>query len=403
MKQFRYKAYDDSGVLKQGEIPAVNLDSAKFKLKESGLIPVTVSDAQKSGSGLNGRFRIDFKPGLEQVEELTSRLALLLKNGIRVDSAFEFALKGVKNNRLKKAVEAVHEDIRKGAKLSDSLGKHPDIFDSLYISLVRVGEESGKLAQAFADIASSLSFHKAIMAKTRQALIYPLIIFFVCVGSILFIFNFIVPRFSVMFAGSDDLPAYTQLLLTMSDFFGKYQLVVFAVLTVGGLFLYSVRDHDAVTRLRHGLSARLPLVKKLCFTLENLRFASSLSMLLSSGVVLSDALDHAVSSVSNLFIRQRLGTIKQRVRQGEKLSTTLEDAGFLPDMFDGLVEVGEQTGNLAEVFKEMEARLRMDYENRITALITLIEPVMIIVMGLVVGSVVVGLLLSMVSVNDMVF
>ncbi len=403
MKNFRYKAYDSSGVMKQGDISAISHESAKFKLKTSGLIPVNIYDADKLSPGFKKHFRIEFKPGLDQVEELSSRLSLLLKNGIKVDKAVEFAVKGIQNARLKKIMERVHDDIRKGVKLTDSMANYPEVFDSLYISMVRVGEETGNLAKAFADITASLSFHKSILSKTRQALVYPMIIFLVCVGSILFIFNFVVPKFSLIFADSTDLPIYTQVLISTSDFFRQYQLVVFPLLLLAGVAIYSNKDRDAVKRMKYLVAAHFPVVKKMSFTLENLRFASSLSILLSSGVVLSDALKHAIESVSNTVIKKRLALVQKRVRQGDDLSQILADTGFLPDMFDGLIEVGEQTGNLAEIFKEMEIRLKSDYEKSMAGMITLIEPIMIIVMALVVGSVVVGLLLSMVSVNDMVF
>jgi len=403
VKNFSYKAYDSSGAVKQGEILAASNESAKTKIKEAGLIVVNISDAEQSDSVLKGRFKIEFKPGTDQVEELSSRLSLLLKNGIKLDRALGFAIKGVKNSRLKKIMAMVHDDIRRGVKLSDSLTNYPHLFDSLYISMVKVGEETGDLAKAFMDIAESLCFHKNILSKTRQALIYPAIILLVCAGSILFIFNFVVPKFAVLFADRTDLPVYTKILISTSDFFRHYQLVVFPLLVMIVLAIYVNKDRDSVTRMKYWFAANLPVLKRISFTLENLRFASSLSILLSRGVVLSEALKHAVGSVSNTVIKKKLALVTNRVRQGENLSEVLTDTGFLPDIFDGLVEVGEQTGNLDEVFKEMETRLKSDYEKSIATMITLIEPVLIIVMGLIVGSVVVGLLLSMVSVNDMVF
>ena len=403
MKRFRYKAYDASGGVKQGEILAVSQASAKFKLKENGLILVSISDIDRTNSRFTKQFKINFNPGIDQIEALSSRLALLLKNGIKVDKAIEFAVKGIQNSKLSNAMDEVHEDIRKGIRLTDSLEKHPDIFDSLYISRVRVGEDTGNLGQAFIDITENLNFHKNILSKTRQALLYPLIIFLVCVGSILFIFNFIIPRFSVIFSNANNLPSYTKMLMATSDFFRHYQFFVLPLILLAGWGLFVMKDHDAVKRVRFWLAANLPIIKKTSLTLENLRFASALSMLLSSGVVLSDALTYAIDSVSNTFIKKKLVLVKNRVRQGENLSAILSDAGFLPDMFQGLVEVGEQAGSLGEIFKEMEIRLRADYEKTVAGVITLIEPIMIVVMGFIVGSVVVGLLLSMVSVNDMAF
>ena len=147
----------------------------------------------------------------------------------------------------------------------------------------------------------------------------------------------------------------------------------------------------------------MPITRGLCYTLENLRFASSLAILLKSGVVLTEALDHAVRSVGNVYIRKKLLMVEKEIREGNKLSDSMAKANFLPDIFTGLIEVGEQTGNLSEVFSEMEQRLRATYENSVTSFVTLIEPVMIILMGLIVGSVVVTMLLSMVSISDINF
>jgi type II secretory pathway component PulF len=404
MKQFTYRAYDASGVLKQGEIASVSAESARFKLKASGLIPVRITDAENSfAPSISDRFSFHLKPRSEEIEEFTSRMSILLKNGIKVDKAIAYAEKGVVNPKLKAAVAHIHDSIRKGAKLSDTLKSYPALFDTLYVSMVRVGEESGHLDRSFSDIAATLKFQRTISSKTKQALIYPLILFLVCTGSILFIFNFVVPRFSSIFNSSADLPFYTTLLIDISHFFQTYQLVLFlgALLFMAGI--YVIRDHPRVKAAVNRIFVSLPMVRQMTYTRENLRFASTLATLLANKVLLADALEHAVESVSNTFIKKKLLFVKKRVRSGEKLSRVLTDTGLMPDVFEGLVEVGEQTGNLAEVFKEMQERLKADYENRINALMTFIEPVMIVVMGAIVGSVVVGLLMSMVSINDMVF
>jgi general secretion pathway protein F len=403
MKKYRYRAYDASGVLKEGEKTGVSRESVKFKLKETGYIPVSITDAGSQANHLKDKLRVRISPGTEQIEELTSRLSILLKNGIKVDSAIQYAQKGIASPRLKDIMEGIHDDIRKGIKLSDSMEKHPDIFDALYVNMVRVGEESGNLARSFSDISDALKFQRYIRSKTRQAMIYPMIILFVCAGAILFMFNFVVPRFSSLFEGETEIPFYTRLLLDATDFFRHYQFLVLILFIASFVCLYLIKDNIRVKSMLHYIAAGTPLIKNLTFTRENLRFASTLSMLLASGVVISESLEHAVDSVSNIYVKRKLGVVRKRVRHGEKLSQVLMDAGFLHVTFEGLVEVGEQTGNLAEVFSEMKQRLQKDYEDRINALLTFIEPAMIVVMGLLVGSVVVGLLMSMVSINDMVF
>lgn len=403
MERFIYTAYDGAGARHQGELSAINTESAKFKLKDLGLIPVKIGQADATANKINEFLQFNGRPKSADVEFLTSKLSLLLKNGIKIDRALEIAKKGITNNRLRKIVDEVYDDIRRGTPLSRSLEKNPDVFDSLYVSIVRIGEATGQLADVFADLAANLNFRQKISAKTRQAMIYPSIIFIVCLLSILFIFNFIVPKFSVLFSGMRDLPIYTDILIRMSDIFRRYQFIMFPGIIGLSILMVRIRKKDRFKRWIDVLALRIPITRQLCYTLENLRFTSSLAILLKSGVVLSEAFDYAVKAIGNVFLRKQLMIVKNEIKQGKKLSVAMAKTGFLPDMFDGLMEVGEQTGNLSEVFFEMEKRLKGLYEDRVTSLITIIEPIMIILMGLIVGSVVIVMLLSMVSINDINF
>ena len=403
MKNFVYTAYDGAGARHQGELSAINTESAKFKLKELGLIPVKIDHVDTAANKVNELLQFNRRPRLSEVEFLTSQLSLLLKNGVKIDRALEIAKKGIKNNRLRKIVDEVCDDVRRGTPLSVSLEKNLDVFDLLYVSIVRIGEATGRLPDIFADLASNLNFRQKISVKTRQAMIYPSIIFIVCLLSVLFIFNFIVPKFTVLFSGMRDLPIYTDILLGVSDIFRKYQFIMLAAIVGFSILIVRIRKKGRFRSLMDVVVLRVPITRQLCYTLENLRFTSSLAILLKSGVVLTEALDYAIKSIGNIFLRKQLMIVKDEIKQGKKFSAAMAKTGFLPDVFDGLMEVGEQTGNLSEVFSEMEKRLRSLYEERVTALITVIEPIMIIFMGLVVGSVVVVMLLSMVSISDINF
>ena len=403
MEKFIYTAYDGAGARHQGELSAINTESAKFKLKELGLIPVKIDHVDTAANKVNELLQFNRRPRFSDVEFLTSQLSLLLKNGIKVDRALEIAKKGIRNNRLAKIVDEVYDDVRRGTPLSVSLEKNLDVFESLYVSIVRIGEATGRLPDIFADLAANLNFRQKISAKTRQAMIYPSIIFIVCLMSVLFVFNFIVPKFSVLFSGMTNVPVYTDILLAASDMFIRYQFIMLAAIVGLSVLMFRIKRGDRFRRLMDVVVLRVPITRQLCYTLENLRFTSSLAILLKSGVVLTEALEYAVKSIGNIFLRKQLMIVKDEIKQGKKFSVAMAKTGFLPDVFDGLMEVGEQTGNLSEVFSEMEKRLRSLYEDRVAGLITVIEPIMILVMGLVVGSVVVVMLLSMVSISDINF
>ena len=403
MEKYIYTAYDGAGARHQGELSAIDPQSAKFKLKELGLVPIKIDQVKAASHTVNKFLSFNRRPKLADVEFLTSQLSLLLKNGIKIDRALEMAKKGIKNPRLYKIVDDLCNDVKGGTPFSQSLGKNQDVFDSLYISIVRIGEATGQLAEVLADLAANLNFRQRVSTKTRQAMIYPCIIFIVCLLSIVFIFNFIVPKFSIIFSGMKNLPMYTNILLMVSDLFRRYQFIMLAVAFVLAFLMPHLRAREQYKNLMGRVVLKIPLTRQLCYTLENLRFTSSLTILLKSGVVLSEALDYAIQSINNIFLRKQLMMVNTDIKHGEKFSSAMGKTDFLPEIFNGLLEVGEQTGNLAEVFAAMEQRLRDRYENQVAGLITIIEPVMILFMSLIVGSVVIVMLLSMVSMNDINF
>ena len=401
--RFDYVGYDEAGARLQGQVNAVSPESARSRLKEQGLIPVKIDRVDNITRKSRGIVYFKRAPGLGDLEFLTSQLALLLRNGIKIDRALEAAKVGIKNMQLKETVSNIYNDIRGGTPFSSSLERYPDIFDPLYVSIVRIGEVTGRLPDVFVDLAANLNFRQKISSSTRQALIYPCIIFAVCLFAVFFVFNFIVPKFSVIFLGMKTIPLYTELLLKTSEMFRKYQFFL-PVLAIGvGFFAYKKRKSERFRRLRDQLILKIPFVKQISYGLENLRFASSIAILLRSGVVITTALDYAIQSVGNLFIKKKLIMVKDDVRQGKRFSEAMAKTGFFEDIFIGLIEVGEQTGDLSEIFAEITDRLRQKYEERVSNLIVFIEPVMIILMGAGVGGVVVAMLLSLVSINDIQF
>ena len=402
MQQYKYKAYDHSGVVHEGDITAVSIDSARFKLKDQGFIPVSVVLPAVTQPMYHWLFFFGHgkKPVLADIEFWSSQVALLLHNGVKVDRALETARNAVSNPTLKKITGQIYENVRSGISLAEAVRMHPDIFDTLYVSIIDIGEATGNLAEAFSELAGNLNFRKQVLAKTRQAMAYPIVISVVCLLAVVFIFNFIVPRFATLFARMAEPPLSTRLLLETAKLFTRYQ---WFGLILAGFMPFVFGRIEKFSLLRHlfdGLVLKLPITRHLVYTLENLRFASAMAMMLNSGVLLVDALGYAVASVGNSRIRQRLLTVKESVKKGEKLSDSMSRTDFLPDAYAGIIEVGEQAGRLAIIFKDMEGRMRTDYEQRLSNLITLIEPIMIIFMGLIVGTIVVIMLMSTISLNE---
>lgn len=403
MGKFIYVAYDSSGLRQEGELSVNDIEAAKYKLRDLGLIPVTIDEAGKPVSKVLNLLSLKRRPSFSDIELLTSQLSLLLRNGIKIDKALETVRKGIKNKVLEEAVHTIYEEVRRGVPLSSAMAEFPNFFSPMYTGIVRVAEATGKLPYVFENLALNLNFQQRIRSKMRQATVYPAVIFIVCILTIIFLFNFIIPKFSSIFVSMKNLPLYTDFLLMLSSFFRRYQFIIFgmiiALLAIGIRAKTTKKLHVIVDKL----NIRLPLIKQLTYAVENLRFVSSLTILLKSGVILTEALDYAVNSINNSILRGRLLVLKDHVRQGKQLSESIGKTGFLPGIFQGIIEAGEKTGSLPDVFSELEERLKTMYEERVNIIVTILEPAMIIFMGLVVGSVVVTMLLSMVSISDIGF
>jgi len=405
MQEFKYKAYDRAGTAHQGEITALSAESARLKLKEQGLVPVSVKPPASTPPAIQsfffwGRGRA---PGLSEVEFWTSQMALLLHNGVKVDRALEITRDSIANQNLKKTTRRIHENVRAGMSLADAVRMSPEVFDTLYASVVDIGEKSGGLADAFTELATNLSFRKEMVARTRQAMAYPAVIFAVCILSVVFIFNFIVPRFEPLFGRMEAPPLATVILLQTAHLFTRYQWIGLFLICLAPFGLKRLGKWPVFRHMMDGLALKMPVTRHLVYTAENLRFASAMAMMLNSGVLLADALGYAVATIGNTRIRHRMLTVKESVRQGAKLSEAMAKTAFLPQAYEGIVDVGEEAGRMATVFRDMEGRMRTAFEQRLTSLITFIEPLMIIFMGLVVGSIVVIMILSTISLHEISF
>ena len=405
MDQFAYRAYDPAGAEHQGDITALSIESARLKLKEQGLIPVSVRPASESVSVLQKVFSFGRgkKPRLEEIEFWTSQMSLLLHNGVKVDRALDITRNALTSSGFREVTARVHEDVRTGMALGDALRRHPEVFEELYASVVDIGETTGRLAEAFGELSANLSFRKEMASRTRQAMAYPGVIFAVCVLSVVFIFNFVVPRFEPLFGRMEDPPWATVVLLNFAEMFTRYQWAGLVLLCLAPFLLRRFAKLQTFRNMLDGAVLRIPVTRYLVYTAANLRFASAMAMMLNSGVLLADALGYAVATIGNSRIRHRMLMLKESVRQGAKLSDAMAKTGFMPRAYEGILEVGEEAGRMAEVFRDMEARMRSEYERRLSSLITFIEPLMIIAMGLVVGGIVVIMLLSTISLHEISF
>ena len=395
--EFEYKAVDKSGARHQGTLEAESKSIAQQQLVEDGLHPIELKVISSSTS-LTEFF--GQKVTLEQLEFFTSELSLLLESGVRVDKGIDIIRQSNVHPALNRLLNQIASSLKKGESLSHAFGKHEGLFGPLYISLLKIGETSGNLPEVLNRLAADLKFQKDLRSQISTALTYPSVIFFVCIMAVYFVLTFIVPKMSGIFTDLAQAPWYTQMIINVSNFFIEYQIfIVGGVIGAIGLLVYSLQKPE-VKNWFYSIGAKLPLVGSVIVTAERIRFAQSMSMMLDAGLQLDMTLELTSNTLKHPdFQRDSKQAIKQ-LKSGKQLSVVLSKTRIFPDFFLSIIKVGEETGRLPRVFSEIASRSRTDLEQVIKKLTTMLEPIMLLFMGGFVGGIVITMLMSMVSIND---
>ena len=400
MAVFTYKAYDSSGGKVEGQLEANDKAFAFIELKKQGLMP---SEVIELAAVQNSVFSFNQKVSLSDLEFLTAELSLLLESGVRIDRGIDIIKKTKAKPALAKLLNDISRNLKKGRSLAESFKKHDDIFDPLYCNLIELGEASGNLSEIFDSLAKDLKFRRALQRKIVSSLAYPSVIFFVCLLSIFFIFNFIIPKMSSMFEGADNLPWYTTAMLSTSEWMIQYQglLVIGIVAAIFGLVAATKRP--AFVKWWQNVSLKLPIIKTAVITVERIRFNSGLAMMIKAGVQIDRAIGLSAGNIKNQHLKREIDIVKTKIKGGSALTPALKQTSLYPDFYISLLEVGEESGNLERVFDEIANRSRQEFESWTESMTTMLEPLMILFMGGFVGGVVVMMLLSMVSMNEIGF
>jgi type II secretory pathway component PulF len=400
MALFNYKAYDASGAKTLGKIDALDQQDAISKLKAQKLLAFEVSEEKKQHSF---SLSLNNKISLSDLEFLTAELSLLLATGVRIDRGLDIIRRTKAKPALAKMLGEISNTIKKGSSLSQACRAHSEVFDNLYCNLIELGEASGNLSEIFAGLAKDLKFKRELQRKIIASLTYPSVILFVCILSIFFIFNFIIPKMADMFGQLETMPWYTEAMLSVSVWMNQYQgVLLFAVIVFVPAVIWASKK-PAFLRWWHKSALKLPFIANATITVERIRFNSGLSLMLKAGVPIDRALELSAGNIKNYVLNHEMNIARKKVKRGNQLTPTLQQTSMYPPFYISLLEVGEETGNLDIVFEEIANRSRQDFETWTDNMTSLIEPLMILFMGGFVGGIVVVMLMSMISLNDVGF
>jgi len=400
MSIFFYKALNTSGHIIDGEIDAVDKNDVIRKLKIVQLAPLELTSDQKDEQQELSRKKIAKK----DIVHLTAQMASLLTAKLPLAKALNVIKDQASSKDLYSMLDDIYNSVQEGQPFSEALGKYPKHFDGLYCSMVKAGELGGVLEQALTQISEMLEKDEELKARLKSAFTYPLVMLIVMMLSITILLTFVVPRFTGVFESMGSaLPWPTQMLVDVSHFCANWWWGI--LLGIGFLytcFWFYINSDDG--RLVFDcFQLRIPLFGKLIHQVSLSRFALTLSSLIRSGVPLIQGLEATRDIAGNLSISLTLDQIQQEIKAGKSLSEGMKKhRSLFPSLMVGMVGTGEETGNLPEMLENTGHYFNREADSKIKTLTTLIEPVMIVTMGLLVGFIIVAMLLPIFDMTSMV-
>lgn len=404
MAYFKYRALDAAGKTVEGVIEQSSVDLAAHALASEGLMVLSLEEgraknrsAKKSTSGKTRKRG----SSSDRLLHFTRELSVMLTSGLPLDRSLAI-LAGMGDEASVQLVNSLRDDLRKGQSFAGALEQHPE-FSSFYVNMIRAGEASGTLEGTMVRMAEYLERAKALRKMIVSALTYPVILFTVAILSLVFLLAYVVPSFADLFADmGGSLPGPTRLVMQLGDFMGSWWWLVLGGLA--GLY-WLARQRFTDEGFRQKFDERVlgwPLVGELISNIEMTRFARTLGVLLHGGVPMVAGLGIAQATVSNHTLRRELDTAVTALREGRSLSASLLEGGKFPELALHMLQVGEETGRLEEMLLKV-AELYEDEVGTVTQrLLALLEPALILGLGVLIAGIIVSILLGILGVNELI-
>jgi len=396
---FHFRAVASDGKLRTGTITAEDDKQVARELKRQGLIPVYVGTEQKAGFEL--KLPVFTRHARRDVLFFTQELSTLLNAGIPLDRALSITAELAHGGSFRPLVLDVVRVLKSGKSLADSLATHPAHFSELYINMVRAGEASGSLATVFERLAEFERTRDDLRSYIISSLIYPGLLTIVGLASIFILLNFVVPRFATIFSDPHmKIPTPTLILLNVSKVVQAYWAPAAVALAVACVSLFTYIRTAAGRLWWDSTRLRVPVLGDALRKAETARFARAMGTLVMASVPLVQAIGISRGILNNLRIAGSLEQVAQGVKRGEGIATPLQRTGEFPPLASHLLSVGEETGHLDAMFNRMADVYEGETRTAIRRFTSLFEPLIILVMGLIVGTLVLSMMLAITSIND---
>ena len=400
MPLFQYKAYNADGKEISGNMEAVSHHEVRERLKKEGIYLKELFSSTTKDISLN-RWR--FRVSLPELAAITHQLSTLLSSGATLYDALSILINEEESKTLKRVLSAVKESISGGSSLAKALEKHPAIFHDVYVRSVEAGEISGTLENILAGLAEYLETRAKVYDQLKTALLYPVLMTLVGTGVLFFLFTFVIPKITGIFEDTHQaLPLMTVILLNIAWFLKNDWPFILIGICSAGWGLHKLLKRPKGKEIRDRLLLQLPVLGRIAVKFYMANFARTLGSLLQSGVSILNAIDMTKRVLNNAVFESALNKAGKDVAEGAPLSISLKNSGTFPAILVHVIATGEKSGKLDSLLLKAAASYEKDFESAANRLLSLLEPILILAMGVIVGFIVIAILLPIFQLNQII-
>lgn len=383
---FSYRAIDQKNSSREGTVEANNIDAAIVTVQKQGYTVVSITPIEKKISWANIEITWFQRIKNKEIVILSRQIATLFEAQVSALRIFRLLAAEADNPQLQKILSKISDDLQAGSSISRALAAHPDVFNNFYVNMVRSGEETGSLDSSFMYLADYLDRQYQIVSKAKNALIYPAFVIGTFVVVMVMMLTFVIPRIAQILTDSgQDLPLYTQIVISLSSFFANYIVYILILFIIAIFFLWRFAQTDVGKRTVDEFKLSLPYLGDLYQKLYLTRICDNLSTMLGSGISMVQSLEVTADVVDNTIYKEIMDLTLIEVKGGRAFSESIAQYPEIPGVLSQMANVGEETGNLGQILKTLSVYYQREVNNAVDRLISLIEPVMIVLLGLGVG------------------
>lgn len=398
---FHYKSIDKGGVPREGTVEGQNIELAIETVESRGYTVISIDPVKvEKESFLNFEITWFERVTNKEIVMLTRQIATLFNAQVSALRIFTLLGAEIENPKLKKILADVSEQLLQGSSISHAFAKHPDVFSTFYVSMVKAGEESGTLEQTFMYLADYLDRMYQVVSKVRNVLIYPAFVVTIFLGVMVLMLTLVIPSISTILLNSgQEIPIYTKVVIAVSDIMRNYFGLFLILGVLLGMVYWQFQKTQAGTRVVDEFKLSIPFIGNLYEKLFLTRICDNLSTMLSSGISMVQALEVTAEVVDNRVYKEIIDETLIAVKDGRSFSDAISEYDEIPGVLTQMSKVGEETGKLSEVLKTLSNFYNREVNTAVDTLIGLIEPTMIVVLGLGVGLLLVSVLMPIYNIT----